>query len=407
MRRGADAVDADILGPEGLRHSEHELFRASLGVDPADVLDKRLELGEPLLTRIDRAADRRARRFTWLKNPHRGDEILEEHRRAARLDPHHAAGGVGDPALGRTGDDDFPRLAILGRIDKHILHAGEAGEPGDIVGDVAAFGRSVGHFGLQPRQRHLAERRTLADVAGKFGIGSDSPLPGEPRVGDEARPQDSLGIDHDTGGARRTTKTATTTALATATHATATLATAAHATAAHATPAHAAAALAAHAAAAHAAATHAAATHTTLAMGKSGGRDHHGEGHDRRRQQRGETVHEGHPVSEGLEHGRTRRKRNGLPTLSFPQGPGDRNPLCRVAPAEAGGNPAADVQGASASADRPQHLFSLRPGDDRGFEGLGGAGGRLCGFLAVIVHLEGVVPVVGTTPRRGLRERPP
>ena len=68
-------------------------------------------------------------------------------------------------------------------------------------------------------------------------------------------------------------------------------------------------------------ATHTTATHATLGMGESGGRDRHGEGHDRRLQQRGEAVDEGHPVGEGLEHGRTRRKRNGLPTLDSRRAP--------------------------------------------------------------------------------------
>ncbi|MEI8317650.1 MAG: FAD-dependent monooxygenase, partial [Planctomycetia bacterium] len=67
--------------------------------------------------------------------------------------------------------------------------------------------------------------------------------------------------------------------------------------------------------------SHAAATHATLGIGDSGRRDCHGEGHDRRRQQRGEAVDEGHPVSEGLGHGRTRRRRNGLPTFDSRRAP--------------------------------------------------------------------------------------
>ena len=222
--------------------------------------------------------------------------------------------GVGDPALGRAGDDDFTRLPIFGGIDEHILHARQAGEPDNIVGDVTPLGGSAGHLGLKSRQRHLAKRRTLANVAGQLGVGGHTPLAGEPRIGDEARSEHPLGVDHDTSRARGAAQSTTTTTLATTTLATATLAAATHAaTTLSATPLATAALTTTHATAAT--------THATLGMGESGGRDCHGESHDRRRQQRGEAVDEGHPVSEGLGHGRTRRRRNGLPTFDSRRAP--------------------------------------------------------------------------------------
>ena len=301
MSRRADTVDADILRAEGLRHAGDELLGARLGVDATDTLDERLERGKTFPSGIDRAPDRGVGGLARGEGPDRRGEILEQQRRTPRLDADHAAGGVGDPALGGTGDHHLARLRAFARIDEHILHAGQAGEPLDVVGDIAPFRGGFGHLGLEPRQRDLAEGRTLTDVARERSEGSRATLSREPGIGDEARAKNPLGIDHHASSTSGAAKTATATH---APHATATHtahATAAHATAAHATTTHSAAAHPAPTHASHATATHAAAHPATahLAEGGRGGR-HDRESHSRRRKERGDAAKERLAVGEGL-----------------------------------------------------------------------------------------------------------
>ena len=90
-------------------------------------------------------------------------EVFKQHGRAAALGTDDTAGRwVDEPGFGGAGEHDLARCVALGRIDEHILHAGEAGELLDLVGDAAAVGGVLRQRLFEPRERHLAERDLLS-----------------------------------------------------------------------------------------------------------------------------------------------------------------------------------------------------------------------------------------------------
>jgi hypothetical protein len=192
------ALHGHRLGPERLAHASHDLVGAPLRIHLADRAEVVLHLREALLRRIDRTAHEPILRLAWRKAPQGRRQILEQQRGAAGLGAHHAAGGIGDPGLRRAGDHDLTRAVALGRIDEHVLDAGQAGELRHVVGHVPrAAGRSRR---LEPREGYLAERHRFLQIARQRLHGGLSLLGGEAGIGDAARPQHPFGVDRHAGG---------------------------------------------------------------------------------------------------------------------------------------------------------------------------------------------------------------
>ena len=131
--------------------------------DPAAKLVQELvHPREAFFGRIDRAIDEWflvvvARR----ERSQCDDQVLQFEHGSARFDRQHPARRRLGPRFGRPGDDDVARL----RIAEHVLQPREPGQVLHRVVDAAAVGQPLLHDPLQARERHLAQRAAMGDVA--------------------------------------------------------------------------------------------------------------------------------------------------------------------------------------------------------------------------------------------------
>jgi len=215
-----DAVDSHHLRAERLPHANDDLLSAArLRIDPTDLFEVGLHRGQPLLLRIDRAADRAVGGMPRRKRAERCNEIFEQNDRAARLCADGAATGVGHPGLGGARDHDLTALGALARIDKDILHAGDSGELRELLGDAPARRGRLRDLRFEPGERDHAQLRTLLQVAFQLRHGRLAPG-GEFAVDHDLRAEHAIGIDHDAGCGAKGTHAHATHAHATHAHAT-------------------------------------------------------------------------------------------------------------------------------------------------------------------------------------------
>jgi len=112
--------------------------------------------------------------------------------RQARLDAADAAGKVFKPALGRTGEDNVPRVGI----EEHVLDSDESRQVLHLGGGRFPLGEAGLDGRLQAVERDLAEGALPGDLLLQIGLGGGDPLPGQPipRVGECPIAEHALGV---------------------------------------------------------------------------------------------------------------------------------------------------------------------------------------------------------------------
>lgn len=162
---------------------------------PRNVTLRRLQAGETLAVRIDRAADQRGRGTAGCERPQCHDQVFEDHDRFARRHADGPAESVVDPGFRRTGD----HKVVLIRIAKDVLHALQPGEVLHRFVRIAARIARLANGPLEPDERDLTHVRSRGEIGGCLGPGVGEPhrVQAAGRIGMRGDAEHALGVDGD------------------------------------------------------------------------------------------------------------------------------------------------------------------------------------------------------------------